>query len=338
MKKNVVIIYAYDDSGAAAVKRVLDAVAKKYRQDLLAKIIGIDASDLSSAQMDRIIKICFATDAVIIASTPSSIPERALALFLEKLTLGIRNTLKLYANVVPINSYDEDKTYDILCVMDAAGGIYHGEKGIRRGKLGREAYDTECYSEIEIERVSRIAFELADTRSKKVLSVDKAELLSSSELWRTAIHDVASDYPDIVLDDASTEDAARKLVSSPEDVDTIVTTNLFGDILTAMLARLSGGESYAPTCYLNDTTLGLYAPYASVDNLGLKGYANPIPSIMAAAYALKFSFELHEEYAYVANAVKGVINGKFRTPDIAGTEDIICSAERITDEIIKLLR
>lgn len=336
MKKNIAIIYAFDDTGATACEKILGHVGKKYRHDFSVKKIGIDETDRSSAQMDRIMKVCLSSDAVIVASTPSSLPDKNAAFFLERLILGVRNTLKLYTNIVPIISYDDEKRYDILCVMDAAGGIYHGEKGIRRGKLGREAYDTECYSEIEIERVARIAFELAATRERKVLSVDKAELLSSSELWRTAIHDVASDYPDITLDDSSVEDAVRQAVTHPDELDVIVTTNLFGDILAALLARLSGAEDHLPTCFTNDTTLGLYLPYVGKETV-LKGYNSPVPAIMAAASALRFSFELYDEYACVANAVESVLRGKFRTPDVAGKDDIVCSAERIIEEVLKLL-
>ena len=334
MKKTIALIY-FATEPADAAEKVIEAVSKKYRHDFSVKKIAVDKSDLTAAQMEKTVKTCLSCDAVIVAESPSSVSDKAVAKYLEKLILGIRNSLKLYTNIVPIKNYAEDNRIDVLCVMDCAGGIYNNESGIRRGKLGREAFDTECYSEIEIERVSRIAFELSENRSHKVLSVDKAELLSSSQLWRTAISDVASDYPDVVLNSVSIEDAIRKINKNIDDLDVVVTTNLFGDILASLLASVSGSEEILPSCYLNDATLGLYLPYRGTENVGLIGYNSPLAAINSVSSALRYSFELYNEAEAIDEAVKKIYLGKFSTPDIAKKDDVVCSAERITEEVLK---
>ena len=185
--------------------------------------------------------------------------------------------------------------------------------------------------------MSRIAFELAEKRSGRLLSVDKAESMTSSNLWRTAIHDVATDYTDVTLEDASVEDAIRTVLSDASDLDVLVTTNLFGDIIDAVISSRSGSEILLPSSYLNDTSIGLFIPYRGAEGVGIKGYNTPLSAVLCLASAMKFSFELYDESDYVDKAVDKVMQSNFRTPDISGVDDITCSAKRITEEVIKNL-
>jgi len=241
--------------------------------------------------------------------------------------LGIRKALGLFANLRPVRlnaalanastikpGVLEDT--DLVVVRELTGGIYFGERGRRDG--GRTAYDTMIYTEAEIERVLRVAFELARGRRRKVTSVDKANVLESSRLWRETALRVAQEYPDITCEHLLVDACAMHLIRRPASFDVIVTENLFGDILTDEASMLSGSMGMLPSASLAEGTLGLYEPiHGSAPDIAGKGIANPIGAILSAALLLRHSLKLEQEAAAVEGAVESVLADGYRTGDIA---------------------
>lgn len=265
----------------------------------------------------------------------------------EKGLLGIRKALKVYANIRPAKLYPvlkdrsplrkdiAEKGFDLVIVRELTGGIYFGERGYRKGALGREAFDTECYSEIEIERIARVAFELAEKRNKKLTSIDKANVLESSRLWRYVVHDVAQDYPDVVVNDMLVDNAAMQIALNPAQFDVIVTSNMFGDILSDLSSVLTGSIGLLPSSSLGDTTLGLYEPiHGSAPDLA-PNVANPVATILSAAMMLEDSFDLPEEGKAIRLAVEKALSDGYRTADIYDDGDILCSTTEMTERIIE---
>ena len=333
--------------------RVLDKIAKKYGHifDYADAPMGGNAYDLYGEPLPaKTIETCLSAHAVLLGAVggkkwdtlpASKRPETGL--------LGIRKALKVYANIRPAKLFPmlagksplrrdlAEKGFDFVIVRELTGGIYFGERGYRKGSLGREAYDTECYSEIEIERVARVAFELAQKRNKKLTSIDKANVLESSRLWRYAIHEVAQDYPDVFVEDMLVDNAAMQIAKNPAQFDVIVTSNMFGDILSDLASALTGSIGLLPSSSVNDTTLGLYEPiHGSAPDL-FPNTANPIGTILSAAMMLEESFDMKKEADDVRKAVEKVLNNGYRTLDICGDEDIFCSTTAITDKIIEFL-
>ena len=210
-------------------------------------------------------------------------------------------------------------------------GIYFGDRGFRNGKTGREAYDTECYSELEIERVARIAYELAEKRSRKVCLVDKANVLTSSRLWRKIVSDINEDYPSVRLEMMYVDNAAMQLALAPSQFDVILTSNLFGDILSDLTAAIVGSIGVMPSASLGATSAGMYeAIHGSAPTLAGLDKADPVGTILSAAMMLRLSFDLDKEAAAVEHAVETALNAGLGTPDIGGTLGTI----KMTDEII----
>lgn len=355
MKKKIALMYG-DGIGPEIVEsavRVLDAVAQKYNHTfeyVNAPIGGGAIDEFGDPLPKSSVNACLSADSVLLGAVGgkkwdnlagNKRPEAGL--------LGIRKALKLYANIRPAKLFPQVKDrsplrpdliadgFDIVIVRELTGGIYFGERGIRQGKLGREAFDTECYSEIEIERIARVAFEIAQKRSKRVVSIDKANVLESSRLWRAAVHDVASDYPDVTVTDMLVDNAAMQLVKNPAQFDVIVTSNMFGDILSDLASMLTGSIGLLPSASLNDTTLGLYEPiHGSAPDLP-RNVANPIATILSAAMMLNYSFNMNEEAAAIENAVSAVLDTNNRTADLYKEGDVLCSTSKITDEIIARL-
>jgi 3-isopropylmalate dehydrogenase len=333
--------------------RVLDAVAKKYGHafEYSDAPVGGNAYDAFGEPLpQKSIETCLASDAVLLGAVGGikwdclegrKRPEAGL--------LGIRKAMKLYANIRPAKLYPalkeksplradlSDRGFDLVIVRELTGGIYFGERGIRRGALGREAFDTECYSEIEIERIARTAFELAETRGGKLTSVDKANVMESSRLWRYVVHDVAEDYPDVTVEDMLVDNAAMQLAKNPARFDVILTSNMFGDILSDLSSALTGSIGLLPSSSMNDTNLGLYEPvHGSAPDLA-PNTANPIGTILSAAMLLEHSFNLTTEAKAVENAVETTINDGFRTADILTKNTTLCSTDAITDKITENL-
>lgn len=247
----------------------------------------------------------------------------------EKALLGIREKLGLYANLrpatihkalsesCPIKKEFIGESLDIMVVRELTGGIYFGDRGYREGKYGKEAYDTESYSEFEIKRIGKLAFEIAMQRNKKLTSVDKANVLESSRLWRKVITEISSDYPEIELNHMYVDNAAMQLVRNPKQFDVIVTSNMFGDILSDEASQITGSIGMLASASLSDSNLGMYEPiHGSAPDIAGTDTANPIATILSAAMMLKYSFKLEAEANAIENAVSNVLNENFRTPDI----------------------
>ena len=334
---------------------VLEAVAEKYghRFHFTPYLIGGSAYDACGDPLPQeTIDGCLASDSVLLGSVGGpkwddlpgdKRPEKAL--------LGIRSALKLFTNLRPATLYPAlkdasplrtdliDDGFDIMIVRELTGGIYFGERGYREGRYGTEAYDTECYSEFEIERIARVAFETAMKRDKKLASIDKANVLESSRLWRKVVHQVAEEYPEVEVRDVLVDNAAMQLVRNPAQFDVIVTSNMFGDILSDEASQITGSIGMLPSASLNETTLGMYEPiHGSAPDIAGKGIANPLATILSAAMMLRYSFNLSEEADAIENAVNSFLNDGLRTADLVGDSNATpLSTKQVTEEILKRL-
>ena len=248
----------------------------------------------------------------------------------EKALLGLRKALGLYANLRPAIMFDELKSacplkdekviggLDLLVVRELTGGIYFGERGtVDTDNMGKAAYDVEMYSEKEVERVARTAFEMAMKRNKKVTSVDKANVLESSRLWRKTVAEVAADYPEVELENFYVDNAAMQLVYNPKQFDVIVTSNIFGDILSDEASMITGSIGMLPSASLADGAFGMYEPvHGSAPDIAGTGKANPMAAILSAALMLRYTFGLRNEADAVESAVRKILSEGLRTPDI----------------------
>lgn len=262
--------------------------------------------------------------------------------------LAIRKGLNLFANIRPACLYDglEDACplkreiigdgFDMVIVRELTGGLYFGERHTEEVNGVMQATDTLVYNETEIRRVAVKAFETAMKRKKKVTSVDKANVLDSSRLWRKVVAEVAADYPEVALENMLVDNCAMQLVMDPGQFDVILTENMFGDILSDEASMITGSIGMLSSASLNEGKFGLYEPsHGSAPDIAGKGIANPIATILSAAMMLRFSFDLDKEAEAVENAVKKVLAGGYRTADImaegmkqTGTKemgDLICS-------------
>ena len=265
--------------------------------------------------------------------------------------LKLRSELGLYANLrpaiihqalrdaSPIKAEIVGEHLDLLVVRELTGGIYFGERGTREGKYGEETYDMESYSPFEIRRIAVQAFEAARKRRKHVTSIDKANVLASSKLWRKIVTETAQDYPDVTLEHLYVDNAAMQLIRDPKQFDVIVTSNLFGDIISDEASQITGSIGMLPSASLAEGAFGMYEPiHGSAPDLAGKDMANPIATILSAAMMLQFSFGLTAEAKAVEDAVTAVLDAGYRTPDIAspktktiGTKEmgrLVCEAIR----------
>jgi 3-isopropylmalate dehydrogenase len=252
----------------------------------------------------------------------------------EQAILGLRKHLELFANFRPAICYDELTAasslkpeivggLDILIIRELNGDIYFGQpRGIRTSELplfkgAREGYDMMHYSEPEVERIGRVAFEAARKRAKKVCSVDKANVLETSQLWREVMIRVGKNYPDVELSHMYVDNAAMQLVKAPKAFDVVVTGNLFGDILSDEAAMLTGSIGMLPSASLDKNNKGLYEPsHGSAPDIAGKGIANPLATILSAAMMLRYSLGIPAEADRIEAAVQKVLSQGFRTADI----------------------
>ena len=314
---------------------VLDAVGKKFGIELEYnyKLMGGCAIDAHGEPLPaETLEACKKSDAVLLGAVggpkwdglPGNLrPEAGL--------LGLRAGLGLYANLRPAVIYDALKNasplkteiisggIDIMVVRELTGGIYFGERG--RSDIGtpdEAAFDTEKYSVREIERIVRTAFESARKRRKLLTSVDKANVLESSRLWRKTVTDLSSRYPDVVLNHMYVDNAAMQLVRKPGQFDVIVTSNMFGDILSDEASMITGSIGMLPSASLGDGALGLYEPiHGSAPDIAGQDRANPIATILSAAMLLKYSLGQDEAAAHIEKAVERILDKGCRTGDIA---------------------
>ena len=264
----------------------------------------------------------------------------------EKALLGLRAALGLFTNLRPAKIYPAlagdcplrpdivANGFDMVMVRELTGGIYFGERGRREGKYGSEAYDTEAYSVMEIERIARVAFETARKRRKNVISIDKANVLETSRLWRETVHRIAAEYPDVSCTDMLVDNAAMQLVRNPAQFDVVVTTNMFGDILSDEASQITGSIGLLPSASLGSTKRGLYEPiHGSAPDIAGQNKANPIATILSAAMMLRYSFDLGKEADEIEAAVDRVLNKGLRTADLGGGEASLSCTE-MTDAIL----
>jgi len=279
---------------------------------------------------EETLEACKKSDAVLLGAvggpkwdnpTAKIRPEQAL--------LGLRSGLNLYCNLRPAVLYAPLKNesplkdsivkdgIDICIVRELTGGIYFGERGIDIIDGIRSAYDVERYNEIEITRIIKIAFETAMKRSKKLTSVDKANVLESSRLWRSIVEDMAKDYPEVEVKHLYVDNTAMQLVKDPNQFDVIVTSNIFGDILSDEASMVTGSIGMLPSASLGEGTLGMYEPiHGSAPDIAGQGIANPLATILSAAMMLRYSFGLEEEAKLIENSVLQVLEDGYRTGDL----------------------
>ena len=324
---------------------VLDKVGEKFGHTfhyhkVLAGGCAIDATGGCLPQ--ETIDVCKAADAVLLGAVGGwkwdnlpgdQRPERAL--------LGLRKELGLFANLRPALLFEQlaDASplkpeilaggLDIVVVRELTGGIYFGEKGFKDTDLGPAAYDVEQYAEEEVRRIAKVAFDMAMKRSKHVTSVDKANVLESSRLWRRVVAEVAQDYPEVTLDNLYVDNAAMQLVRNPRQFEVIVTSNIFGDILSDEASQITGSIGMLPSASLAKGNFGMYEPvHGSAPDIAGQDKANPMATILSAAMMLRYTFGLLQEADAVENAVKAVLDQGYRTPDLfAGEGTLIGTAE-----------
>jgi 3-isopropylmalate dehydrogenase len=252
---------------------------------------------------------------------PSKRPEAGL--------LAIRKALNLFANLRPAYLYQELKAacplrediigdgFDMIIVRELTGGLYFGERKTVEENGIRKAIDTLAYNEEEIRRIAIKGFDIARKRRKKVTSVDKANVLDSSRLWRSVVEDVAKDYPDVTLEHMLVDNCAMQLVRDPKQFDVILTENMFGDILSDEASMVTGSIGMLSSASLNETKFGLYEPsHGSAPDIAGQNKANPIATILSAAMMLRFSLDLDKEADAVEAAVQKVLTDGYRTGDI----------------------
>ena len=268
-------------------------------------------------------------------------PERAL--------LGLRSELDLFANLRPaiLSKYLTSSSslkanivenLDLLIVRELTGGIYFGEpRGRTEGK--KEAFNTMIYNQEEIERIGRVAFEAAQKRSKTLCSVDKANVLEVSVLWREVISELSKDYPDVKLSHMLVDNAAMQLVREPKQFDVIVTGNLFGDILSDIAAMMTGSIGMLPSASLNSENKGMYEPvHGSAPDIAGKDLANPLAIILSAAMMLRYSFGLDEPAKQIEIAIDKTLEEGFRTHDLEGPEEQKLGTREIGQKVIDKLQ
>ena len=268
-------------------------------------------------------------------------PERAL--------LGLRSELDLFANLRPAilskhlsdsSSLKEDKVQDLdlLIIRELTGGIYFGEpRGV--SDSGNSAFNTMIYSKKEIERIGRVAFEAAQKRNKTLCSVDKANVLEVSVLWREVITNLSKEYPDVELSHMLVDNAAMQLVRDPKQFDVMVTGNLFGDILSDIAAMLTGSIGMLPSASLNSDNKGMYEPvHGSAPDISGKGLANPLAAISSVAMMLKYSFDLNEASTSIENSIQTVLSEGYRTHDLEGAQNKKLTTSEMGNKIIENLK
>jgi 3-isopropylmalate dehydrogenase len=300
---------------------------------------------------EETIRVCQRSDSIILGAVggpqwdnlPSDMrPERAL--------LGIRRELGLYANIRPARLLPELRDscplraqvaaagFDMIIVRELTGGVYFGESGRRSGPDGIVAYDTESYSEREIERIGIIAFDLARSRSKRLISIDKANVLESSRLWREVMQRLAAKYSDVHLTNMLVDNAAMQLVRDPAQFDVIVTSNMFGDILSDEASQITGSIGMLPSASLGESRRGMYEPiHGSAPDIAGTNRANPIATVLSAALMLRLSLGLEREAACIEQAVSRVLAKGLRTADIATKDSAPISCSQMKDALLREL-
>ncbi len=345
MQKTIAVIKG-DGIGPEIVTeamKVLDKVAEKYNHKFTYKevLMGGCAIDATGEPLpQQTIDICQCSDSVLLGAVGGpkwdTLPGDRRP---EKGLLGLRGALGLFANIRPshLNPVLADACplkneivgdgIDLMVVRELIGGAYFGKRETYVKDGEKIAYDTTKYSESEVERVARVAFQMARKRRSKVNSVDKANVLDSSRLWREVVERVAKDYPDVEFSNMLVDNCAMQLVRNPGQFDVIVTENLFGDILTDEASMITGSIGMIPSASLGSGKMGLYEPiHGSAPDIAGQNKANPIATILSAAMMLRYSFDMDVEAKNVEDAVQKVLEAGYRTGDIMseGCKQVSC--------------
>ncbi|MBD5547379.1 MAG: 3-isopropylmalate dehydrogenase [Lachnospiraceae bacterium] len=360
MKLNIACIEG-DGIGPEIVteaKKILDKVAEVYGHEIVYTnvLMGGASIDVHGVPLtEEAVNAAKAADAVLMGSIggdtttspwyklpPELRPEAGL--------LGIRKALNLFANLRPAVLYEElsdacplkkeisSAGFDMMIMRELTGGLYFGERYTTEENGIRKAVDTLTYDENEIRRIAVKGFDIAMKRKKKVTSVDKANVLDSSRLWRKVVEEVAADYPEVTLEHMLVDNCAMQLVKNPAQFDVILTENMFGDILSDEASMITGSIGMLASASLNDSKFGLYEPsHGSAPDIAGKGIANPIATILSAAMMLRYTFDLDKEADAVENAVKTILRKGYRTIDIMseGCTQVGCKemGDLLADEI-----
>ena len=318
-------------------KKVLDKIGQKYGhkfnyEDVLMDGISIDTYGVPLT--DEALETAKKSDAVLLGAVGGNVGNSrwydvAPNLRPEAGLLAIRKGLNLFANIRPAYLYNDlagacplkkeiiGDGFDMVIVRELTGGLYFGERHTETVDGVEQATDTLVYSEKEIRRVAIKAFEIAMKRKKKVTSVDKANVLDSSRLWRKVVAEVAKDYPEVTLENMLVDNCAMQLVMNPRQFDVILTENMFGDILSDEASMITGSIGMLSSASLNESKFGLYEPsHCSAPDIAGKDIANPIATILSAAMMLRFSFDLDKEADAIEDAVRKVLADGYRTVDI----------------------
>lgn len=338
--------------------KVLDKVAEVYghTNDYTQLLLGGASIDVHGVPLtDETIQMAKTCDAVLMGSIggdaktspwyklePSKRPEAGL--------LKIRKALNLFANLRPAVLYDELKGacplkeeiteggFDLMIMRELTGGLYFGERKTVEENGVLTAYDSLTYNENEIRRIAKRGFDIAQKRRKKVTSVDKANVLDSSRLWRKVVEEVAKDYPDVTLEHMLVDNCAMQLVKDPKQFDVVLTENMFGDILSDEASMVTGSIGMLASASLNETKFGLYEPSGgSAPDIAGKEIANPIATILSAAMMLRFSFDLDKEADAIEAAVAKVLKDGYRTIDIMSEGKTLVGTAQMGDLIASFI-
>ena len=336
--------------------KVVDAVREKYDIGLVyerAPVGGAAIDACGEALPPETLSLCRRSDAILFGSVggprwetlpPDRQPERASL-------LPLRKHFNLFCNLRPARVYPSlaassplrpdivGDGFDILCVRELTGDIYFGTPRGREGSGPDErAYDTMSYTRKEIERIARMAFQLARRRRKKITSIDKANVLTTMVLWREVVSGVAFEFPDVELEHMYIDNASMQLIRHPRRFDVLLCPNMFGDILSDECAMLTGSLGLLPSASLNGDKFGLYEPAGgSAPDIAGKGIANPIAEILSAAMLFRYSFDLGEAADAIERAVEDTIRRGIHTPDIAGRRSTVVSTAEMGDAIVKCI-
>lgn len=352
MKKYKIVLLKGDGIGPEIVDqavKVLDCAGKKHGFEIEYEdaLIGGAAIDATGEPLPaKTVDACKKADSVLLGavggpkwdSQPGNLrPEAGL--------LGIRSALGLFANLRPARIFPAlreasplkaeiiGENMDIMIVRELTGGIYFGE----RGREGDSAYDTEKYSVEEVRRIATVAFDLAMKRGKKLCSVDKANVLESSRLWRATVNEIAKDYPEVEVSHMYVDNCAMQLVRNPKQFDVIVTSNMFGDILSDEASMISGSIGMLASASLGEGSLGLYEPvHGSAPDIAGTSTANPMATILSVAMMLQYSLNEPEAAKDIEDAVTKVLD-MGRTPDIKAEGLKILSTEDAGDAVVEMM-
>ena len=353
MKYNIAVIPG-DGIGPEVVDatiKVLNAVGEKFghRFDYEYLLAGGCAIDKFGTPLpDETLEACKKSDSVLLGAvggpkwddpTAKVRPEQAL--------LGLRGGLGLYCNLRPALLYAPLKDasplkdsiigdgIDIQVVRELTGGIYFGERGTCDDNGIPAAYDTEKYNEEEVRRIAKIGFDAAMKRKKKVTSVDKANILESSRLWRRIINEVAKDYPEVEVNHLYIDNASMQMVRDPRQFDVIITSNMFGDILSDEASMVTGSIGMLPSASLGENSFGMYEPiHGSAPDIAGKGIANPLATILSGGMMLRYSFGLDDEADLIEKAVVSVLEDGYRTGHIMSEGMRLVGTEEMTKAVL----